>query len=235
VAWDEQFPNAGHRADRAAGRSSLICWDGRRDLDAIASGRWDGLLLERARECRAFSAPLYVRWAAEFNGPWNPVYGQTSAFVRAWRHMVNLFRDAGATNVKWVFCPYASVDRTVKAQDWRAYYPGDDHVDWVGMDGYNWGAARPWSRWQSFSEIFTPLYSDFAGKKPVMICEVASAEAGGDKARWISDMATQLRGPFSGVRAFAWFDIDKETDWRVNSSPAALTAFKALVHEPRYA
>ena len=23
------------------------------------------------------------------------------------------------------------------------YYPGDDYVDWVGVDGYNWGSGDP--------------------------------------------------------------------------------------------
>jgi hypothetical protein len=103
------------------------------------------------------------------------------------------------------------------------------------MDGYNWGTSQPWSHWLRFAQIFGPLYRDYAARKPLLICEVASAEAGGDKAAWISEMAAQLRGPFSRVRAFAWFDIDKETDWRINSSPAAQAAFRALVAEPRYA
>jgi hypothetical protein len=235
VAWEEQFPNAGHLADRAAGRSPLIAWDGRRDLAAIAAGTWDALLRERAAACRAYGKPIYLRWGAEFNGEWNPAFGQTRAFAAAWRHMVQVFRSVGADNVKWVFCPYAFTTLGSRTEDWRAYYPGDTFVDWVGMDGYNWGAARPWSRWQSFGEIFGPLYADYAGRKPLMICEVASTERGGDKAAWISDMARQLRGRFSRVRAFAWFDIEKETDWRVNSSPAALAAFRGLVAESRYA
>jgi hypothetical protein len=29
-----------------------------------------------------------------------------------------------------------------------------------------------------------------------------------------------------------WFDINKETDWRINSSPAALTAFSNMAQDP---
>jgi hypothetical protein len=230
VAWDEEFPNEGHRLDQAAGRAPLIAWDARRDLRAIASGRWDSLLRERARACAAFGGPVFLRWGAEFNGEWNPCYGHAAGFVAAWRHMVSVFRSAGATNVRWVWCPF-TVQRPRRGgpDDWRPYYPGDRFVDWVGMDGYNWGTTRSWSRWQPFSEIFGPLYTDYAKRKPLMICEVASAERGGDKAAWVADMGAQLAGRFSKVRTVVWFDTNKETDWRVDSSEAALRAFRQIL------
>jgi hypothetical protein len=37
------------------------------------------------------------------------------------------------------------------------------------------------------------------------------------------------------VRALVWFDRDKETDWRVNSSPAALESFRRLALSPKWA
>ncbi len=233
VAWDEPFPNDGHVLDRDAGRTPLIAWDGRRDLTAISSGRWDPLLKERARQCREFGAPIYLRWAAEFNGEWNPCHGRPREFAAAWRHLVRTFRSAGATNVRWVWCPFAIQGTRRAAEELLAYYPGDRHVDWVGMDGYNWGTARSWSRWQSFREIFAPLYANYVGRKPLMICEVASAELGGDKAAWIREMGNELAGRFANVRAVAWFHANKETDWRVNSSTASLEAFRSVVSSLR--
>jgi endoglucanase len=103
------------------------------------------------------------------------------------------------------------------------------------MDGYNWGTTRSWSRWQSFEEIFAPLYAAYAGRKPLMICEVASAERGGDKPAWIRDMGAALRGRLSKVKGLVWFECDKETDWRINSSPAALAAFRSVLAQPRFA
>ncbi len=234
VAWEEPFPNDGQFHDREAGRKPLIAWDGRRDLPKISSGRWDAFLRERARSCRKFGAPIYLRWAPEFNGEWNPCYGRPREFAAAWRHIVGVFRAAGATNVRWVWCPFAAQGRLRTGEDWRRYYPGDRFVDWVGMDGYNWGRARSWSRWQSFGEIFARLYADYARRKPLIVCEVASAERGGDKAAWIRDMGVELAGPFSKVRALVWFHANKETDWRVSSSAASLRAFRSVIDAPRY-
>ena len=55
-----------------------------------------------------------------------------------------------------------------------------------------------------------------------------SSEAGGNKALWIADAAGRMQsGAYPQLRAFVWFDYDKETDWRVSSSAASLSAFKS--------
>jgi hypothetical protein len=61
----------------------------------------------------------------------------------------------------------------------------------------------------------------------MMLGEFASAEAGGDKAAWITAAAADLRSPdFANIRAFVWFNYLKETDWRVESSAASVAAFQ---------
>ena len=175
------------------------------DLAAIRSGRWDALLERRAQACREFGAPLYLRWAAEFNGGWNPCYGRgprlRGRVAPHGRRLPGRRRDERALGL----CPIALEQRFRAAEDWRNYYPGDRFVDLVGMDGYNWGTARSWSRWQSFEAIFGPLYADYAGRKPIMICEIGSAEVGGDKSAWVRDMGASLAGRFSRVRHSSCF------------------------------
>jgi hypothetical protein len=64
----------------------------------------------------------------------------------------------------------------------------------------------------------------------VLIAETASTELGGDKAQWITQgLVTDLPARFPAVRAVIWFDENKETDWRVNSSAPALTGFRTAV------
>ncbi|MEX0594492.1 MAG: hypothetical protein WD157_00095, partial [Patescibacteria group bacterium] len=57
------------------------------------------------------------------------------------------------------------------------------------------------------------------------IMEVGSTEKGGDKAAWITDMYKQLASGFSQIKGFTWFNINKETDWRINSSNLAKQSF----------
>ena len=65
--------------------------------------------------------------------------------------------------------------------------PGDEYVDWVGIDGYNFGTAKSGMSWRSFNETFKGTYDIVTGltSRPVMIGETGSTESGGDKAAWI--------------------------------------------------
>ncbi|MGN6698588.1 MAG: hypothetical protein ACTHMR_10540, partial [Thermomicrobiales bacterium] len=71
--------------------------------------------------------------------------------------------------------------------------------------------------------------------KPLMISEIACTEDGGDKAAWIKQaFLADLPDLFPRVRAVVWFQERKETDWRVDSSPAALAAYRAVAASPHY-
>lgn len=109
------------------------------------------------------------------------------------------------------------------------YFRGEDVVDCLAMDGCNWGSTREWSRWQGFEEVFGNGYEDLlalAGGKPLMIAEVGCAEEGGDKSVWIRDASRVLKDRFPAVEALVWFDVDKECDWRIESSRESLASFK---------
>jgi hypothetical protein len=69
-----------------------------------------------------------------------------------------------------------------------------------------------------------------------MIGEFASSELGGSKAAWITDAASRIASPqYAQIKAFIWFNMNKETDWRVESSASSLNAFKtSFVNNPAY-
>ena len=166
-----------------------------------------------------------------------------AAFVDAWRRMHRLFEHQGATNVVWVWCPNASAFATGRAQ---SFYPGDDVVDWVCADGYNWSPLLPGGHaggeWESFADIFEPFYRwALDSGKPIMIGETGAQEgAPGQKADWIADMAATLRTRFTRVRALLYFNAIAGSntggvfDWRVETSPSALRAFRSLAGEPYF-
>lgn len=204
-------------------------------LRTIIAGKHDTYIRNYARESAAWGKPMYMRFAHEMNGDWYPwaagVNGNTSAeYVAAWRHVHDIFRQEGATNVRWVWAPNHAFSGTTPFAE---LYPGDAYVDWVGIDGYNWGG----SGWTSFADIFGPSYRTLAQmtNKPMMIAETASAEAGGDKAAWIRQaLLKDVPYNFPRVKAVLWFNIDLERDWHVNSSPKSLIAYKEVVSSPLY-
>ncbi|MGC9974594.1 MAG: glycosyl hydrolase [Gaiellaceae bacterium] len=207
-------------------------------LLSIAAGNYDNYLRQAAAAAANWGKPLFVRFAHEMNlrdTPWGPgVDGNTAAdYIAAWRHVVTIFRIAGATNVLWVWSPNVECGGACPFAD---FYPGDAWVDWVALDGYNYSAIDD-VPWMSVSEIFGSSYSDLTKltKRPIMIAETASTEVGGDKAAWITQgLLTDVPARLPRVRAVVWFQRDKETDWRVNSSAAALHAFRRVANSPLY-
>lgn len=236
--WTEAFPSGLEEWDLANGRIPLISWNGT-DLSSITNGSQDSLIRSRAQALKGLGREVFIRWCWEMNGDWSVCNaskngGGAAEFVAAWRHIHDLFVAEGATNAVWVWCVNAG---SVPNEAWNAfdkYYPGEDYVDWVGIDGYNWGSSQSWSSSTNLSSIVAPVYSAYASSKPIMVAETSSSEVGADKAAWIADVQSSLKSRFPSVAAFIWFNVHKEQNWRVDSSPAALAAFRALSADPYF-
>jgi beta-mannanase len=167
------------------------------------------------------------------NGNWYPWCGTVNdnrpqEFILAWKHLYGLFARERLDHVKWVWSPYALSVPTTAANEMECYYPGDEYVDWIGLDGYNWGDTREWSRWQTFESVFGCAYRAVTrmSAKPIMIPEMGCAESGGSKATWIRDAVLSIREAYPRLGAVTWFNVNKECDWRVESSDESLSSFR---------
>lgn len=202
-------------------------------LDRITAGDHDSYIRSWAVGLRNWGRPVTLRFAHEMNGSWYPwaegVNGNGAGdYVAAWRHVHSIVTAAGATNVSWMWSPNTPPTGPVALS---RLYPGAAYVNSVALDGYNWGTTRSWSSWTSPSALFgkglTELRS-LAPGKPIMIGETASAEGGGSKATWIRDLLKYLSAQ-PDVSGFIWFQMNKESDWRFNSSAASRIAFAAAL------
>jgi hypothetical protein len=208
-------------------------------LQDIAAGRYDSYVRNAADLARGLPFEVMIRFAHEMNGPWEPWGpGQAgnvgTAYVDAWRHIVSIFRQEGAGNVKWVWSPNVDYGN----YPFAAYFPGDSWVDYVALDGYNWGTAGVgMDVWQSLSQVFSSSYRKLTqmSAKPVMITETSSSEIGGNKASWIKNgFLTTIPRQFPRVSAVCWFDRVQEEDWRIESSNASLAAYRSVVASTLY-
>ena len=231
--WDREFPTDVERWDLDNGRIPLISWNGR-DAYAtdIAAGKYDPMIKDRAAKVKDLGQPVMIRWFWEMDGNKKKEFAQSpAAYIDAWRHIHDTFDDMGATNVAWVWCPNASAFVDGEAQ---AYYPGDDYVDWVCADGYNWAPGRSGDPWESFADIFSGFY-DWASQqaKPIMIGEFGVQErAPGEKAAWVAETADLIKTRFPRIKAVVYFNANQDYDWRMSTSAEAYQAFKALANDP---
>jgi len=208
-------------------------------LDDITSGQWDAYIKARGTEMASLGFPIQMRWGHEVNGnwyPWNPALNgnDPAKYVQAYRHVHDLLVQVGATNVQWV---WTITNGSTPNESWNnpaLEYPGNAYVDWVALDGYNWGKGPSWdpsgNYWSSFDQVFSGAYQtavSIAPDKPIQIAETASSIDGGDKAAWITQMFASIEaGKYPKLRLLSYFDQKKEEEWQIASSSASLQAFK---------
>jgi hypothetical protein len=227
TSWDDDFYPEMVEAVAAGGRSALISWQPHsQGVAEIAAGEHDDYVRGWARGVALAGGPVYIRPFPEMNGDWVPWNGDPDALVRAWRRIATIFDEEGAHQVRWVFGPNVTDWPRTDDNRMERYYPGDDVVDVLALSGYNWGDAKPDIGWRSFEEIFASGYDRITalGPQDVWLAEIASAEAGGDKAAWIRSMLASTS--FPRVVALVWFNERKEADWRLESSSRSLAAFR---------
>lgn len=210
---------------------------------AIADGDCDSFLRRAGKNLSTIKKPFYLLFAWEMNNPqieWSLKYtGSTAAdFVSAWRHIHTIFKEEHVTNAIWVFCPNTQDANTSYAD----LYPGDSYVDWIGLDGYNWGTTQSWSHWQSFAEVFTASYSQLvnvAPEKPFMLAEVNTTDQGGNKGAWYIEMFTkQLPYNFPKIKMVIIYNEDRtkteKVNWRIDTTEESLNGFREGISSRYY-
>ncbi len=235
--------------------NAIISWGTNAiSLDSILAGQQSANLNSAIALAKAWPGTLYIRLDWEMNGSWsqwNPANtaqpaGETPAtFVKMWRYVVKKFRAAGANNVKWVWAP--NIDGGSRPM--APYWPGADYVNYVGLDGYNYGYYE--GSWQTPQQVFAGSYNELEQitHKPVIITETSSIEAnaaeaadGYSKAQWMQQLSAYLP-TLGNIAGLCWFDQPaplsssdgKNVDMSVNSSAASLAAWKQyFVNNPEY-
>ncbi len=204
----------------------------------IINGDFDSYIRSWAEQAKEFGKPLWICFNGEMNGAWHSGSGAANGgavtngygdftkadgpeiYVDAWRHIHDIFTAVGADNVAWV---WAVGEGDWPPEDWNRfenYYPGDDYVNWLGVDGYNWNRVE-YGGWKSFQEIFDGALNRLRAittQKPIVLAEFACAHKRPDKNYWIEDTFALLKTDYPYVECFIWFDINKEENWLIDSA-----------------
>lgn len=128
----------------------------------------------------SLNVPVFLRFDQEFNLSGNPGYADPPSYIAKFRLLADLAHRL-APNVAMVWAP-----NVVPTEHLTDYYPGDQYVDWVGVDLYTdyyflgdptqplWMNAY-YREGQLATPIkqLAPIYAMFQKTKPIMISEWA--------------------------------------------------------------
>ena len=236
----ESFPLERVQTIAAHGSTPLVTMDFVRSPaascdDSILNGDIDGYLREWANAAKSYGGVVWLRPFPEMNGNWSNWCGvvgsNTSAnTVAAWKHVHDIFAAAGATNVKFVWNVNGTSVPDTSANSIEAYWPGDAYVDYVSVDGYNFGAHASWSTWSTPQQIFGDSYRRVTAltSRPFFIAETACTSNGGDKPSWMTDFFKSMATRFPKVAGVCWFSADKEENWRADQNADTVSAMKKI-------
>lgn len=168
-------------------------------------------------------------------------------YAAMYRHVIKRLRAKGADNVVSVLVHMTYVPHAQKSW-FSQMYPGDDVVDWIGLDTYAY--SDPGYGHGRFSEVFNrrlegkrawPGFYNWASRrhpgKPLMLAEWgvwSSKRNPRYKAEFYRRMGSEIR-EFPRIKAMVQFETpsnQKGQDSSVDSTPAALDAYRKLGRLP---
>ncbi|MEI6093450.1 MAG: glycosyl hydrolase [bacterium] len=188
----------------------------------------DSTLKEFATVLKDYNGPVFLRFAHEMNGNWYPWSGyqnqkRGSSYIKTWHKVHDVItKYSGNTKIQWIWSINAE---DVPSEEWnepKNYYPGDEYVNIIGIDGYNF-------KDRSFGNIFNKqikyLRTNFKNKT-IFITEISSSSSENNRSKWLKDFFYKFSRKYSDIPLFIWFDVNKETNWNLNAEQSSIDAFK---------
>jgi len=244
------------------GRIMLINWKnpgGPGEWAAMARGSQDAIIDRTAAAFADFDQPVFLAFHHEPEdniaalGDTDRQFELVADFASVYRRIHDRFEAAGADNVIFVW-------DIMGFSRWYPYYegglyPGDDVVDWVAFNQYNWYGCHDGGRWRAPAEVFGTFYDwlDAGGPtrpsvdKPIMVGEFSTEENRGapnsdqTKAEWYREIGDVLP-ELPRIKAMVMFDTEGRRpdgsvqfcEWSIASTPAALDGWRDLASLPYF-
>lgn len=154
-----------------------------------------------------------------------------AAFRQVRSRVDQALTTAARERIRWAMCLTHSYYTDGSAD---LFYPGDDAVDLLAVDGYNWCPGSGHGGGPiAFRDLFTgALAFSRRHAKPWMITEVGTwndPAPGRSKAEWIAAAVPAVK-EWSSLEAVLWFEYNTgfRCDWTIGEDADALAAFKRL-------
>ena len=228
-ASDEQLASSGHVLVEDWG-TRIFSTNQQLQWSAIAAGQYDSsVIIPEAERLKAYGQPVMLSFDHEMDARVG-VAGQPADYVAAYRHIHDIFAAHHVTNVIWVWTITGYPGHN---SEYRALYPGNAYVDWIGYDPYNFASCHN-TAFRSFEQTIDPTYqwleSNGFGDKPFMLPEYGTVADPGDPsaaAKWYAEIPSVLASHPNIKALLAWDDSANGCNTELTASPGELDAFAA--------
>ncbi len=245
--YGSPFPiNWANQVKQAGGAIQLALEPG----SGLASVRDDEYLRQFARDCKAFGAPIFLRYAAEMNGPWVKWHGNPQQYIEKFRLVARVMKEE-APNVAMVWTPNSNPQNQIDR-----YYPGDAWVDWVGVNMYsvrffNGDVTQPADHVNPL-DLLDYVYKTYAARKPIMVAEYGATHysAAGKQNTTTFSMNKMnmlyhgVKMKYPRVKSINWFSVNtinrsenperKLNNFSISENSKVLVAYQTMIRDPYF-
>lgn len=241
--WGQDLPDRWDRQWSAEGRLLLLDLRARNfstnryvSWRSIAEGQHDAYLTRLGRQLRDLRTRVFFSFNQEPEQELEKgvgVAGTPADFAAAYRRIHDVFLRAGATNVVWVWWIMGYLGHTGWYHD---LYPGDQYVDWVSYDPYDFNGCHNVPRKTPEQTVMPFLnwleQSGIGAGKPVMLSEFGSH--GVDRYDWLVGFGEVIKQA-PRIKAVVSFNSNPGgCDTRVTNSEGSWRGFAHLANDPYF-
>jgi hypothetical protein len=242
LEYGKPFPYRWAERLRDAGVAPHIAWEPR----SLARVQEDAYLTRFADQVARLDAPIFLRFAGEMNGEWTPYHGDPALYRQRFRLVYRVIHRR-APKAALIWCVNSVPETGIEA-----YYPGDDAVDWVGVNLYNVlyfdnVRSRPADHVHP-ADLLQGIYRRYAARKPIALCEYAASHLAAVDPRprpefaatRMAQLYASLPRLFPRVKLVDWYDCDnlrharpdrQLNDYSLTDEPRILEAYRRSVHQ----
>lgn len=243
-SYGKEFPKKWARYVKEQGAIPHISWEPK----SLEDVRDDDYLRRFMSEAAKLDHPVILRFAGEMNGEWTPYHGDPQAYIEAFRTVYRASRKAPKVAMLW--CPNAVPQSSIED-----YYPGDDYVDWIGVNFYSVpyldnDINRPGDKIFPADQLKF-VYEKYAARKPIAVGEWAASQRSSLRDRNLTSFATTklaqlysvLPTQYPRVKMVNWYSCNnieraKEerqlNNFQVTNNEDILDAYRRAVGHPHF-
>lgn len=246
VGYGKPFPQAWVNNVISAGAVPHIAFEPINGLDEVQDNTY---LHEFARAARESGVPIFLRYASEMNGAWAAYSGDPQKYIEKWKLVHQVMKNE-APNVAMVWTVF-----TFPEQPISSYYPGDEYVDWVGVNVYNViyhnNDLRNRGDQEDPLQLLDYVYNTYSARKPIQISEFGATHYTVTDntfhihyaAQKITRMYKHLPVYYPRVKSIFYFDVNnlinapegrKINDYSITNNPTILDAYQKIVAKDYY-
>jgi len=246
VGYGQPLPQNWIEQLKEVGAAAHIAWEPNEGLDKVKD---DEYLRGFARKLKETGIPVFLRFASEMNGDWTAYSGDPKKYIEKWR-LVHDVMEEEAPNVMMVWTVFTFPQSTI-----LKFYPGDEYVDWVGVNIYNVvyhnDNIKHRADHEDPLELLDYVYNNFSRRKPIQISEYGATHYTTTDGKYYVDFAIQkitrmyngIKTKYPRVKSIFYFDVNnlvnapegrRINNYSITDDERILKTYSELIKDPHF-